>query len=400
MHLRKLNKRGNAPQTFSAGPIAVLVFLIALFMAIYVLLIPQEDRDALLNQTSDDLKGIERSGESLYLLEPKNPGEIKPFASDIEIHDIDSVNVFIRDEPDVSLLSNSLSISKSSFSENPKKLNFGSEDLDLLNKVTLFFNVEKQEGSLIILVNGVEMFNEVATGQQSITIPLTILDKLNAIEFKVSSPGAAIWSSNDYKLSDIRLKQNIELKNPIESRTFILTETESKEDAKLNFDVFCNNPSKSRGNRLTVIINGNQLEQEIMDCASSGKRLEINHEDLKQGKNILTFEIVKGDFLINNIELETKVKEGGAIKYDFSVVSEDFDDILSDVVEAELRLDFTDDIKKKATIDINGNKFTLETDETSFSRTVSSFIKEGNNFLRITPLNEFEIDNLEIRLVE
>lgn len=398
MHLRKLNKKGDS-QTISAGPIAVLVFVIALFMALYIILIPPEDRNALLNQTGN-IKDNERAGESLYLLEPKNPGVIKPFASDTEIQDIDSVNVFIRDEPDINLLSNSLFISKSTFSETSKKLSFKSEELDLLNKVTLFFNVEEQEGSLIVLVNDVEVLNEMAKGQQSVTIPLTILDKFNTIEFRVSSPGAAIWKSNKYRLTDIRLKQNVELKNPVESRTFILTETEAKENAKINFDVFCNNPGKSRGNRLTININNNKLEQEVVDCVSSGKRLEIKHEDLKQGNNILTFEIDKGDFLINNIELETKVKEGGAIKYDFSVASDDLDDILNDFVEAELRLDFTDEGKKKATIDINGNKFTLETDEVSFSRTISSFIKEGNNFLRITPLNEFELDNLEIRLIE
>ena len=112
------------------------------------------------------------------------------------------------------------------------------------------------------------------------------------------------------------------------------------------------------------------------------------------------FEVTKGDLLINNIELETKVKEGGALKYDFTVTEEDFDDILSDIVEAEIRFDFSSEDRKRATIDINGNKFTLDTKDLSFSKTVSSFIREGNNFLRITPLNEFEVDNLEIRLIE
>ena len=400
MHSKRLNKKG-ASGPPSAGPVAVLIFIIALFMAIYILLLPQDDRDQLLNQNlTDDNDVAERFGESLFLLEPKTTGIIKPFSSDKEVHDIDSVNLFIKEEPEVELLANSLFVTRTIFSDNSKKLSFRSDDLELLDKVTLFFNVFESEGRLIILVNNVEIFNEPASGQQSVTIPLISLERLNVIEFKASSPGAVIWSSNKYRLSDIRLKQNFKLENTKESRTFVLTEAEAKENAKLSFEVYCNNPSTSRASRLKILINNKQIEEEVIECTSVTKNIDVDSEDLTEGKNILMFEVTKGDLLINNIELETKVKEGGALKYDFTVTEEDFDDILSDIVEAEIRFDFSSEDRKRATIDINGNKFTLDTKDLSFSKTVSSFIREGNNFLRITPLNEFEVDNLEIRLIE
>src|SRR3989344_807627 len=381
MHSKRLNKKG-ASGPPSAGPVAVLIFIIALFMAIYILLLPQDDRDQLLNQNlTDDNDVAERFGESLFLLEPKATGIIKPFSSDKEVHDIDSVNLFIKEEPEVELLANSLFVTRTIFSDNSKKLSFRSDDLELL-------------------VKNVEIFNEPASGQQSVTIPLISLERLNVIEFKASSPGAAIWSSNKYRLSDIRLKQNFKLENTKESRTFVLTEAEAKENAKLSFEVYCNNPSTSRASRLKILINNKQIEEEVIECTSVTKNIDVDSEDLTEGKNILMFEVTKGDLLINNIELETKVKEGGALKYDFTVTEEDFDDILSDIVEAEIRFDFSSEYRKRATIDINGNKFTLDTKDLSFSKTVSSFIREGNNFLRITPLNEFEVDNLEIRLIE
>ena len=76
----------------------------------------------------------------------------------------------------------------------------------------------------------------------------------------------------------------------------------------------------------------------------------------------------------------------------------DVSDILDEDSEAVLSLDFNDREDKRATISINGNEFTLDTENTNYERDISRLLEEGTNFLRIYPESEFNIDLLKITL--
>src|SRR3989344_4631882 len=185
-------KRGDV----NAGNVAVVVFLIALFLAIYILLLPAEEREKLLSEENTTLKdGRLAEADRVVLLE-QVPGVLKPLETEKAVHKIDPVHLFLKDEPEIHDLATSIRVKKGAFSEEVRKLSFQVESLEDLNRATLFFSVVEGSGSLIILLNGGEIFDEQASGLQSIVLPKDMLQEPNSLESRVSSPGRNIFGGN------------------------------------------------------------------------------------------------------------------------------------------------------------------------------------------------------------
>ena len=83
-------------------------------------------------------------------------------------------------------------------------------------------------------------------------------------------------------------------------------------------------------------------------------------------------------------EYEERIERAGSTIFDNEVI---------------LKMSFssTDELKK-ATINVNGNEFTMETKENEFKRSLTSLAKEGNNFIKIIPESEFNLEFLEITI--
>ena len=380
-----------------AGSIAVFIILIALFMMLYLLSLPAEDRLALLgeNETKDSTSSTNKTLSKDVLLY-QNPGLLKVFDRDTERHEIDSINLFLKDEPETIDLSSSTSVTKSLFKENTQELRFDVEDLENLNEATLFFLVNEGKGDLIIILNGIEIFNNKVNGLQNIILPNGLLQESNKLVLKVSSPGINIFGRNKYVLTNLKVRENFELTNTKEERTFVLSTNEVDDNAKLSFFLFCN---KAEITRLRIFLNDEEVNNELLSCVNSQKNVDLEEDLLEEGKNSLLFEIDKGDYLINKIEVEAKVSEGGAKTYRFPVTEKQFDKILDDN-EVMLRMEFSSSDDKTALINVNGNEFTMDTDENDYERPITSLVKEGNNFIKITPQNEFTVEFLEIKIEE
>lgn len=378
-----------------SGSIAVLIILIALFMALYLLFLPTEERTRLLwgNLTSDNQTSTDNLITDVLL--SQSPGLLKPFEKDTEKHEIDAVNLFLKEEPKTSDLATSISFSKSLFKEDVQELKFNVDDLENLQKATLFFLVNEGKGDLIITLNGIQIFNDEVRGIQNIILPKDLLQETNKLVFKVSGPGINIFGKNKYALSNIKVRESFQRTNTKEERTFILSSNELDENAKLSFFLFCN---KATTSRLRIFLNKEEINNELLSCASSVKNIDLNKKLLNEGKNTLLFEIDKGDYLINDIKVETHVKEGGAKTYKFAISETQFDKILSDK-EVILKMQFSSTYEvNKAIINVNGKEFTMETEENEFKRPITSLVKEGNNFIKITPESEFNLEFLEIIL--
>lgn len=392
-----MSKRGEG--STSAGSIAVLIILIALFVVFYILMLPPAEREALLNESYDETsQGKTPVKYDIYLLEPKIPGLLKPFESDVVKHELNPVILYIKDEPIITDLTNSLYVSKNLFVDRSHDLTFTVEDLDNVDKINLFFLSRSGDGNLIIELNGEEVFYGVPRASESVTLSPDLLIKQNNLKFKVSSPGIAFWGTNEYRLGDIKVKENYELENTMEERSFVLTNSEEKDEAELNYYIFCNNPIKSSNSKLKIFLNDKEISSELIGCVSTTKTLAINSKDLKDGVNKLIFEIDSGDFLINDIVLKTKAKEGGGIDYKFTASKSQYEDVLIEKKDAILKIGFIGNDLKRCTISINNNEFSLETSAESYSKSISNYIKEGNNIIKIIPDNEFEITDLEIKL--
>ena len=385
-------KRGQVPQ--SGSNVAIFVFLLALFLAIYVLMLPPADREALLEQDlKDNDKEVNEISKSI--IDQWEPGLLRPTSEEEIIHKIDSVNLYSKEEPKVSDLASSLYLEKSLASKTKRNLIFNINDLENLDKLNLILVASEGKGNLIIDLNGITIYDSKTIGLTNVILPKDLLQGTNNLEFSVSSPGLNIFGKNSYRLTNIKIRENYELTNTRESREFTLNNQE-KEDAELEFFLYCNN--QELGARLRVFINNNEIKNEIISCTTAERTIEIDKEDLDTGVNTLMFQIDKGDYIFSDIKLKVDSEFEGAVRYRFSITEDEFDDILSENKEAILLMEFNDNDDKEATVSINGKEFSIDTEDIDYERDISRLVKEGNNFIKITPLNEFNMDLLKITL--
>lgn len=384
-------KKGQAPQ--SGSNVAIFIFLLALFLAIYVLLLPPEDRKNLLEQDFTDEEGINRISKAIIL--EQSPGILRVSNDDEITHKIDSINIYSKEEPKVTDLASSLYLDKSLFSKTKRNLIFNINDLENLEKVNLIFIASESKGNLVIDLNGIIIYDSKTFGLTNIILPKDLLQGSNNLEFSVSSPGLNLFGKNSYRISSIKVRENYELTNTRESRDFSISDQETG-DAKLSFFLYCNDPEM--GARLRVFINNEEIKNEVISCTTTERIIDIDREDIETGSNSLMFQIDKGDYIFSDIELKVKTEYEGKVNYKFSITENEFDDILSEDKEAILYMEFNNDKDKKATISINGKEFSIDTDDIDYERDISRLVREDNNFIKITPLKEFNIDILKITL--
>ena len=375
----------------SGSNVAIFVLLLGLFLAIYVLLLPPEDREALLyNSTADNVE--EQRG--IFILE-QSPGALKPAEDSEIVHKIDSINLYSKEEPKIKDLTSSLYLEKSLLSQTKRNILFDIDDLDNLENINLIFVVNENKGNLVISLNNIIVYDNKISGLTNIILPKELLQETNNLEFSVSSPGLNIFGKNKYSISSIKLRENYQLINARESRTIILNEQENG-DAELTFFLYCNIPQQ--GSRLRIFFNNEEIKNEIISCTTVERTIEIESDNIEKGKNILTLQIDKGDYIFSEVKLKIKTGFKGSVNYKFALTEEEYDKILSEDNEAMLFFEFNNDERKKATISVNGKEFSLDTNDIDYERDISRLVKDGNNFIKITPLEEFNIDLLRITL--
>ena len=259
----------------------------------------------------------------------------------------------------------------------------------------MIFVVNENKGNLVISLNNIIVYDNKISGLTNIILPKELLQETNNLEFSVSSPGLNIFGKNKYSISSIKLRENYQLINARESRTIILNEQENG-DAELTFFLYCNIPQQ--GSRLRIFFNNEEIKNEIISCTTVERTVEIESDNIEKGKNILTLQIDKGDYIFSEVKLKIKTGFKGSVNYKFALTEEEYDKILSEDNEAMLFFEFNDDERKKATISVNGKEFSLDTNDIDYERDISRLVKDGNNFIKITPLEEFNIDLLRITL--
>ena len=117
-----INKRGDASN--SAGNVAVLISLIALFIIIYILVLPQQDREELLFGEDGIAINGNKIDQKVLLEEFIGKVTVQENKATRKIHDISDVNLFTKQEAGLTTLSNNLIVSKSFFSSNPQYVSF------------------------------------------------------------------------------------------------------------------------------------------------------------------------------------------------------------------------------------------------------------------------------------
>ncbi len=388
---------------YEGSTITVILIVIALFMVLYVLFIPPEDRERLLNE------GTSSSGTPASLKLPivellaEAPGVISPSSQFGTKHSMQEVNLFVKTEPKLETLSQNLVIKNGLFSKSAPKLRFRSEDFSDTKTITInFFVSEVTGGELRMKLNGQNVYSDEisSTGAQVINVALGNLKEENDLEFSVSSPGILFWDTNKYNVKDVILKQEFSRVNSKEDRTFTLADSEadSLQSAVLKYTQVCNQRLSKGTADFVIRLNNQRVSTSLISCVNTEQEMDLDKSLLVRGRNTLSVELEDGDFSFKQMAVLVKSSDSSLPTYQFTLPSAEFSKVKSGQKRVKLELFFSNRDSKNARMDINNNEIALDTSETSFSRDVSDLVIEGTNFLRLMPTNTFTITGLKITL--
>ncbi len=375
------------------GQVNTLIILIGLFIVLYLLLIPPEDREALLNETSSvDGVGVRTSN---ILLE--SPGRVTPTkVGEIE-HNVGSMNLFSREDPESETLFSSLSVSRSFFSNKDRIITFNIKDIEDLNDLFLTFIVERASGDLVIEMNDNVIFRGPAGGYSEVALPLNLVRETNELVLYSDSVGFKFWDRNYYDLHSLKLRKEFERVHSSETRTFVLSDEEKSnlERSTLEYFIYCND--LDRQSFLRIYLNDNQIQSGTLGCVREHRTWTLDKSYIKAGVNELMFVIDEGDFLIDSIMVKNVLKESSFRSYSFFISDSQYDSVLTEEKDAILEMKLDGD-SKVADIVINDRSIRMDVTGDSYVKDISDYINEGTNDLEILPLRDFEIRTLRIDL--
>ncbi len=373
----------------AAGSIGGLVFLIAIFIILYVLVMPPCEKCQLIKQ--EDCSDVCDESQLKGVLLFDDVGEVS--VRDQVVHELAPVNLYIRVDDAVETLAGSLFVNRGWFGNVDQDLEFNLEDLNNLDNVYLTFRVADSRGKLYIELNDHIIFSEEvdAPATKVLSLPDSYLEETNELKLYVDSPGLAFWAKNHYDLKNLEIRQEFETVHYEENREFSLSSNEKGhiQDSTLKFSVFC---TSAQG--LTILktfLNDKMLSSESILCQSFTKEIPLDRTDLEVGTNEVTFVIDNGNFLLSPVEIINNLDADIYPSYNFEVEDSVYD--FADEYYLSLRMDSGD---KEARIMINNYNINLDTSNTYYEKDITKYVKKGNNYIEIVPVGEFDINEIKV----
>ncbi|MBU4456204.1 MAG: hypothetical protein KKA65_01765, partial [Nanoarchaeota archaeon] len=305
--------------------ISVLVILIAMFIVIYVILLPPAERDELLNETSITLPGLP-VGAKVILSE--SPGNVFSYSKNIQTAKIEPIHLYSRDNAETTSLVKGLRIARNLLKDSYRTILFTIDDIDTLKELKLFMLVSDSQGRLTIRLNDNIVYQGFLTGDQlPITLPTQYLKTNNKLEFSLNLPGVTeFYKTNYYLLEDVSLiKVHSKTKKETERFFFVdMEENQKVKNVKLHYILSCNSLDE-RGS-LDIKLNGRLQSKDAVFCEYNDEIiLPLEEEDLnKDGRNLLSFKIDKGDYSLEQVRIVSELTKSTYPKYVFDIDSDEF----------------------------------------------------------------------------
>jgi small nuclear ribonucleoprotein (snRNP)-like protein len=441
-----IKKRGSSKAT----NIATLVFLIGLFIIFYVLLIPEESRRELLGEdfTKGNVPapgyGVTPSGKVLLT---SSPGKVYSLEKGLQVIPMAAARLYVRSEDDTIDIADKVLVSKGLFSEDAKTLYFKIDNPSSVSNLNLFFFVP-EPSKIYVELNGNRVFDgQIQSADLPINLPLRVVRKDNTL--KIGLSGTYVLTKS-VELTSVSIKEAFTVENRVANRNFVLSTSERSglKGAHLNYFVSCRTISPSNQGELTISLNGNMLFSDYVVCDAGPQVATLDTNDIKSGTNVLSFEISKGDYSIENMEVVLDVSDKYYPQYSFDLSDDDynsaagrcdssdydgcsyncgrdcrdscgsytnydncyascFDDCENDCFNAYcsgarkliLQLEFPNNKDRKiASITVNKEVINIDTSSDVFFSDISSAANRGANYIKIVAKNDFEIKTLTVSL--
>ena len=385
---------------------AVLVAIIAGLIILYIIFLPEAERESLLeNKSVSKTSGSSKTVDDEDILLREFPGRL----DDVEgVIDKTIPNIFLFETTNAKEIEkiNPLVVRNGWFDKKDRSVSFGIDDAENTDNVILSFRAAKHEGILTIKLNNEVIYdNDIGSEIVSpVELSKSLLEDSNTLEFSVSSVGFRFWKTNEYSLEDIKIIGDITDKSKQESRNvFTLTSTElfNIEKADLRFVPYCK--SEAKVGVLDVFVNSREVFSAVPVCEDA-YRQPIPLGILDEGENRIVFRTNKGSYSVEQVKVEFVEKEVRTKVYFFEVNESVINKVKNGDKDVVLTIEFADDEKdKRADLNINDRLSTIDTEKKAFTKKLNDgndpdFIEEGNNFIEIMPRTRLDIVEIRVEL--
>lgn len=382
----------------TAGPAATLVAIIAGLILLYILFLPPDARHQLLE--GNNVTGNRTSTAETGILVRENIGSLDYLSQDEIVHDIPSVTLYTKTEPAVLRMVDSMYLKNSIFSKSVGTIEFPVKDLENTNNLILSLTASSMMGSLIVTLNGKEIYNsELQSLQAPIQLPKDMIKEDNTIVLSASPVGWKFWQKNYFQLDDVKVLADVtDTLNSESKNVFIVSSTEKNnlEEVYLRFAVDCKAEEVSN---LLIFINEYPIYDAIPDCGGMNPAVPIMPRYIQSGQNQLTFRASKGAYTIDNIRVNSKLQELGYPVFYFTLSDDQYYDIRDNQLDVNLTIEFVDDLEyKDALLVVNGIEIGIYQKERLYTRLLDPFVKKGSNAIEIIPKSNLDIVELKVEL--
>ena len=378
---------------------AILVAIIAGLIILYIVFLPTSEREKLVEEgTTKTAEGEEKSNVLLKAF----PGMLSTSRGLEDEKEIP--NIFLVETTNAKELEriNPFIVRSGWFDKRDRRIDFNLDDPDNTDNAVVSFTAKKRNGILTIKLNNAVVFeNELASDTiEPVKLDKKLLGKANLLEFSVSSVGLKFWTTNEYSLENVKIIGDITDTSKQESTNiFTLSDSEfsSMDKATLKFIPYCGNVNEL--GTLDIFINNKKLFSSVPVCDNSYKQ-SIPKSALNEGENNIVFKTSKGSYSVEQTRIALEFKEPTVKTYFFEIDSSTSKKVRSGDTDVELTIKFVEDKKqKRAKLDVNGHIETIETDKILLTKNINNKVSDGNNFVRLEPLEDLEVVELRVELV-
>lgn len=384
--------------TTSGSNAAIIIGVIAVALILYIIFLPQAEREKILKEG-----GIEpKTGLASGFLLQKHVGRLVYDAKDAITHYIPSFHLFESAESQILAKYTPFTIKRGWFTDQAKQLSFSFDDFEHTENIFLVFSAPRHEGVLKIWINSELIYEyEIKTA----TVKPIQLDKSmlkprnNILELEAGSTGLRFWDVNVYSIEDLQVVGDItDVTRQASQNLFAVdaAEFDSLVSARLSFLPECD--TRTVGT-LNIKINNQLIYSAIPDCGSINIQ-DVDTTALAEGKNSILFSTKQGDFRLNDIKLVSKLKSVKSVVEYFEVDEELYDDVQDNSSDVILEMDFVDDGKRKAgRVNVNGHFASFDQSKPLYSKNINNWVVLGaKNYVEIVPETTLEIPEVRVKV--
>ncbi len=400
-----MKKKGQA----SGAGAASLVLVILLILVFYILFLPPQEREELLEKEYENGEEVEEEGLGHVLLS-EAVGRLEFISRTEYEHNIQPFYLYAVTEATVLKKINPFYVKNGVGDKQNNIVNLKLTNLENTDNILLSFSTTKHKGRLIIKLNDIIIFeNEFTTvNVDPIELPKEFLQEDNILECDVSSVGWAFWKTNEYNLQNVKITGDITDVSTQESRNIFQISGTEKNNLKEVYLRFLADCIPGQIGRLDVLLNGRDIFSGVPDCGSLSRKIYIDYVYLNSGTNSIVFKTTKGSYLINQIFIKTKLEETRTATYYFKVNSTDYENIQDNKVVPKLKIYFVEEEEDRdAKIIIAGkdSKCTKDLDQIQddfddfyYWLEIKECIDKGQNYVNINPETVLNIVELRVEL--